>query len=150
MLKSRRVTALIMMAILLGACLMPSAVHADEQNSAQPGKLPYTPVVTPNGSTLPWRIIDGVKEFHLIVEEIDHGVSLRGTLLTRLGLEDWAPSDSRSACTRPSGRRGSPTSGLRIPSRQRNRTACAEARRARNRPDLTVPIGTRVISAISA
>ena len=33
--------------------------------------LPYTPVVTPNGSTLPWKIVDGVKEFHLTVEEIE-------------------------------------------------------------------------------
>ena len=33
-------------------------------------RLPYTPVVTPNGSTLPWEIVDGIKEFHLTVEEI--------------------------------------------------------------------------------
>ncbi|MGH7890053.1 MAG: multicopper oxidase domain-containing protein, partial [Thermodesulfobacteriota bacterium] len=33
--------------------------------------LPYTPVVTLNGSTLPWKMVDGVKEFHLIVEEIE-------------------------------------------------------------------------------
>lgn len=72
MLTSRRVTALIMMAVLLGGGLAPSAVHGDEQNDAGRGKLPYTPVVTPNGSTLPWRMVDGVKEFHLTVEEIDH------------------------------------------------------------------------------
>ncbi len=35
-------------------------------------KLPYTPVVTPNGSTLPWRMVNGVNEFLLIVEEIKH------------------------------------------------------------------------------
>ena len=34
--------------------------------------LPYTPVVTPNGSTLPWKMVDGVKEFHLVVEEIEY------------------------------------------------------------------------------
>ena len=33
--------------------------------------LPYTPVITPNGSTLPWKMVDGVKEFHLTAEEID-------------------------------------------------------------------------------
>ena len=33
--------------------------------------LPYTPVITPNGATLPWKMVDGVKEFHLTVEEID-------------------------------------------------------------------------------
>jgi len=27
--------------------------------------LPYTPVVTPNGSSLPWKIVNGVKEYHL-------------------------------------------------------------------------------------
>jgi FtsP/CotA-like multicopper oxidase with cupredoxin domain len=37
--------------------------------------LPYTPVVTPNGSTLPWKMVDGVKEFHLTAEEIDWEVA---------------------------------------------------------------------------
>jgi len=32
----------------------------------------YTPVVTPNGATLPWKIVDGVKVYHLIAEDIDH------------------------------------------------------------------------------
>lgn len=32
----------------------------------------YVPVITPNGRTLPWRMRDGVKEFHLIAEEVDH------------------------------------------------------------------------------
>ena len=31
----------------------------------------FTPVITPNGSTLPWKMVDGVKEYHLIVEEIE-------------------------------------------------------------------------------
>lgn len=31
----------------------------------------YTPVVTPNGATLEWKMVDGVKEFRLVVEEID-------------------------------------------------------------------------------
>lgn len=31
----------------------------------------YTPVVTPNGETLPHKLVDGVKEFRLTVEEID-------------------------------------------------------------------------------
>ena len=37
--------------------------------------LPYTPVVTPNGSTLPWKMVKGVKEFHLVVEEIEWEVA---------------------------------------------------------------------------
>jgi len=32
----------------------------------------YRPVVTPNGRTLPYRLHEGVKEFHLIAEEIEH------------------------------------------------------------------------------
>lgn len=36
------------------------------------GKLGYTPVVVPNGSTLPWRMVDGVKVFHLIAGEVEH------------------------------------------------------------------------------
>jgi len=32
----------------------------------------YTPVRTPNGWTLPWRMKDGVKEFHLVAEEVEH------------------------------------------------------------------------------
>ncbi len=32
----------------------------------------YTAVVTPNNSKLPWKMIDGVKVFHLIAEEVEH------------------------------------------------------------------------------
>jgi FtsP/CotA-like multicopper oxidase with cupredoxin domain len=32
----------------------------------------YTPVITPNGTTLPYKVIDGVKVFHLTAEEVDH------------------------------------------------------------------------------
>ena len=32
----------------------------------------YKPVVVPNGTTLPFKIVDGVKVFHLISEEVDH------------------------------------------------------------------------------
>ena len=31
----------------------------------EPGK-DYTPVITPNGTTLPYKVVDGVKVFHLI------------------------------------------------------------------------------------
>lgn len=37
----------------------------------QPGT-DYTPVIVPNGWTLPFRIVDGVKVFHLLAEEVDH------------------------------------------------------------------------------
>lgn len=32
----------------------------------------YTPVVVPNGSKLPWELIDGVKVYHLVAEEVAH------------------------------------------------------------------------------
>lgn len=32
----------------------------------------YRPTVTLNGSTMPFRVVDGVKVFHLICEEVDH------------------------------------------------------------------------------
>ena len=32
----------------------------------------YKPVVVPNGTTLPFKIVDGVKVFHLTSEEVDH------------------------------------------------------------------------------
>ena len=36
-----------------------------------PGK-DYTPVITPNISSLPWKVVDGVKVFHLVAEEVWH------------------------------------------------------------------------------
>ncbi len=44
------------------------------QRALQPGlpKRDYTPVIVPNGSKLPWKIVDGVKVFHLVAEEVDH------------------------------------------------------------------------------
>ena len=32
--------------------------------------LPYTPVITPNGSTMPWVMKDGVKEFSIVAEPV--------------------------------------------------------------------------------
>ena len=32
----------------------------------------YRPVVVPNGAALPFRVVDGVKVFHLVAEELDH------------------------------------------------------------------------------
>ena len=46
----------------------------------QPGK-DYQPVVTPNGVALDWRVVDGVKVYHLVAEEVEHemapGLKLR-------------------------------------------------------------------------
>src|SRR6266404_8753639 len=47
--------------------------QSDQQDypPGEPGK-DYTPVITPNGSTLPYKVVGGVKVFHLITEEVDH------------------------------------------------------------------------------
>lgn len=59
-----------------GAVLKPAEVAAarpERSNTSftQERRLPpgmpgrdYTPVVTPNGATLPWKIVDGVKVYH--------------------------------------------------------------------------------------
>ncbi|MBI1991962.1 MAG: copper oxidase, partial [Candidatus Omnitrophica bacterium] len=63
---------LLMVAIVGGALLLQRAAHSQvSSDQLNPNRLPYTPVVTPNGSTLPWKMVDGVKEFHLVVEEIE-------------------------------------------------------------------------------
>ena len=43
----------------------------EAQPPGEPGK-DYTPVIVPNGWTLPYRIVDGVKVFHLVAEEVYH------------------------------------------------------------------------------
>jgi FtsP/CotA-like multicopper oxidase with cupredoxin domain len=40
-------------------------------NPGMPGR-DYQPVVVPNGATLPWKVVDGVKVFHLVAEEVEH------------------------------------------------------------------------------
>src|SRR5712692_6293262 len=37
----------------------------------QPGR-DYTPVITPNNISLPWKVMDGVKVYHLVAEQVDH------------------------------------------------------------------------------
>ena len=58
-----------------GAASLPEAVVADvgaamRRRSPPPNGRPYNPVVTLNGWTLPWRMKDGVKEFHLVAEPV--------------------------------------------------------------------------------
>ena len=48
-----------------------SATSADTQQPLMPNTgRPYNPVVTLNGWTLPWRMRNGVKEFHLVAEPV--------------------------------------------------------------------------------
>jgi FtsP/CotA-like multicopper oxidase with cupredoxin domain len=55
----------------------PEKIKGNAQSDQQdypPSELgkDYTPVITPNGSTLPFKSVRGVKVFHLIAEEVDH------------------------------------------------------------------------------
>ena len=64
-----------------GAADTPAESRWDESYSGGPERPPlepglpgkhYTPVVVPNGQALPFKIIDGVKVFHLVAQEIEH------------------------------------------------------------------------------
>ena len=48
-----------------------SAADGPAPTPAEPGK-DYQPVITPNGVTLPFKIVDGVKVGHLIAEPVEH------------------------------------------------------------------------------
>ncbi|MGE0874847.1 MAG: multicopper oxidase family protein [Burkholderiales bacterium] len=57
-----------------GAASLPEAPMRDKPDMAPPlhppNGRPYNPVVTLNGWTLPWRMKDGWKEFHLVAEPV--------------------------------------------------------------------------------
>ncbi|MDO9479938.1 MAG: copper oxidase, partial [Hydrogenophaga sp.] len=62
---------------------LPEAVQHTSADTAAPwtppgvtgAGRPYNPVVTLNGWTLPWRMNQGVKEFHLVAEPVVREVS---------------------------------------------------------------------------
>lgn len=56
----------------------------------------YVPVITPNGRSLPWRLRDGVKEFHLIAEEVDHEFA-PGTRIKAWGYNGSTPGPTIEA-----------------------------------------------------
>ena len=57
-----------------GAASLPEAPVQSSSSTAAPlappNGRPYNPVVTLNGWSLPWRMKDGVKEFHLVAEPV--------------------------------------------------------------------------------
>ncbi|HEY0135377.1 MAG TPA: copper oxidase [Nannocystis sp.] len=52
----------------------PSYSGGPDSAARPPGEAvrDYLPTVTPNGATLPWKIVDGVKVYHLVAEEVEH------------------------------------------------------------------------------
>jgi FtsP/CotA-like multicopper oxidase with cupredoxin domain len=57
-----------------GAASLPEAMLMNNANTQvpppPPNGRPYNPVVTLNGWSLPWRVNNGVKEFHLVAEPV--------------------------------------------------------------------------------
>jgi FtsP/CotA-like multicopper oxidase with cupredoxin domain len=58
--------------------------------------LGYTPVVTPNGSTLPWKMVGGVKEFHLVAEPIKREFA-KGMVINCWGYNGQSPGPTIEA-----------------------------------------------------
>ncbi|EEF57822.1 multicopper oxidase family protein [Pedosphaera parvula] len=60
----------------------PHAERAPQGESVSQESLPpgepgrdYTPVITPNNVSLPWKLVDGVKVYHLIAEPVRHEIA---------------------------------------------------------------------------
>ena len=49
-----------------------AAVSTGKTEIFAPAGISYKPVTTPNGKTLEWKVVDGVKIFHLICETVTH------------------------------------------------------------------------------
>ncbi|MFZ5894704.1 MAG: multicopper oxidase family protein [Myxococcota bacterium] len=84
-----------LLAFLLAAavCVLSRAAVAQ---SAAPAKLPYTPVVTPNGSTLPFTVKDGVKEFRLTAEPVKREFA-KGMVVNAWGYNGSTPGPTIEA-----------------------------------------------------
>ncbi len=75
------------------AAATPPRPWADEARDWYPPGKPgedYAPVFTPNGATLDYKIVDDVKVFHLIAEEIVHEVA-PGLVVNCWGYNDRMP-----------------------------------------------------------
>ena len=56
----------------VGAEAPPTApAESKSDRPGQPGD-DYTPVIAPNAIPLPWKLVGGVKVFHMIAEEVEH------------------------------------------------------------------------------
>ena len=63
---------------------------------AQGAALPYTPVVTPNGSTLPFTMKNGVKEFRLTAEPVKREFA-KGMVVNAWGYNGSTPGPTIEA-----------------------------------------------------
>ena len=75
---------------------LATAVAMTAGTSTLAASLPYTPVVTPNGATLEWKMVGGVKEFRLTVEEIEWEMA-PGMVVTAWGYNGRTPGPTIEA-----------------------------------------------------
>jgi len=87
-------TIRVLMAVLLAAFAL--AVSTTARAQAPGARLPYVPVVTPNGSALPWTMKDGVKEFRLTAEPVKREFA-KGMLVNAWGYNGSTPGPTIEA-----------------------------------------------------
>ncbi len=85
-----------MRTILFALVLLASLFVAASSSAQGQGRLPYTPVVTPNGSTLPWTMKDGVKEFRLTAEPVKREFA-KGMVVNAWGYNGSTPGPTIEA-----------------------------------------------------
>jgi len=78
------------------ALVVPRLAGAQGTPPAQEPRLPYTPVVTPNGSTLPFTMKDGVKEFRLTAEPVKREFA-KGMVVNAWGYNGSTPGPTIEA-----------------------------------------------------
>ena len=54
------------------AFIPPARAETTSSDAATRPNYPFVPVTTPNNRSLPFVMKDGVKEFHLVAEEVAH------------------------------------------------------------------------------
>ncbi len=87
--------------MLVGAATATTAAGLAGAAAAQaPASAPAThgrtPITTLNGRSLPWRMVGGVKEFHLVAEEIEHEFA-PGTKIKAWGYNGSTPGPTIEA-----------------------------------------------------
>jgi hypothetical protein len=94
---SRRDVVVSGAALLAGGAALLSGEQARAQEDRNPrppapppGPARYTPVVTPNLGSLPWKMDNGVKVFHLVAEPVKREFA-PGMVVNTLGLQRLLP-----------------------------------------------------------
>ena len=85
-----------LMFALVIVSLIATITLIGQSKEATAEELPYTPVVTPNGSSLSWKMENGVKVFHLIAEPIKHEMA-PGMVINAWGYNGQTPGPTIEA-----------------------------------------------------